>query len=286
MARAADDDAPGAPRRGDRAAAVPHDGADPALRGAHRGAVHARPDRRLLPPRDRRGGGHGRRDRRARGRRLPVRQLPRPRHRAGRRLRARRGDGRAVRQGDRRRPRPRRLDAPAGHRPPVLRRLGHRRRPPADRRRRRRWRSTRPTSRTPCSASSARARPTPAPSTRPSTWPPSGTCRRLPGDQQPVRDGHVGRPGVGRAGASTSARAAYRHARRAGGRQRRAGRARGDRPAAGPRRATSAGRRCWRRSPTGYRGHSVADAGKVYRTPEEITEWRSARTRSPGSARC
>ena len=55
-------------------------------------------------------------DRRADRVRLPVRELPRPRHGARRGQPARRGDGRAVRQVDGRRRRLRRLDAPARRR--------------------------------------------------------------------------------------------------------------------------------------------------------------------------
>ena len=113
----------------------------------------------------------------ARRGRLPVRELPRPRLGARRRLGSDGGHGRALRQGDRRRGRLRRLDAPARRRAPLLRRLGHRRRAPADRGRRgARARPDRDAAASSC-ASSATARPTSAPSTRRSTWPRSGTCR-------------------------------------------------------------------------------------------------------------
>ena len=59
-----------------------------------------------------------------------------------------------------------------------------------------------------------------------------GPADRLSGHQQPVRHGHLGRAVVGRARAVEAGRR-LPHARRAGGRQRRAGGARGDRAAAG-----------------------------------------------------
>ena len=112
---------------------------------------------------------------------------------------------------------------------PLLRRLGHRRRPPADRRRRGAGARATPSAPTPCSASSATAQPTSAPSTRRSTWP---RVWDLPivflVDQQPVRHGHLGRAVVGRARA-VAAGGGLPDARRAGGRQGRAGGARGGR---------------------------------------------------------
>ena len=70
--------------------------------------------------------------------------------------------------------------------------------------------------------------------------------------------------------------AAYRDARRAGRRQRRRGRARGHRAAAA--RAREERKPALLETLTyRFRGHSVADAGKVYRTPEEIADVARAR---------
>ena len=93
---------------------------------------------------------------------------------------------------------------------------------------------------------------------------------RLPGHQQPLRHGHVGRDGIGGARA-VEARRGLPHARRAGGRQRPAGGARGRRP---PLRRARDERQPALLETTTYRfrGHSVADAGKVYRAPEEVAE--------------
>ena len=111
-----------------------------------------------------------------------------------------------------------------------------------------------------------------------------GAPRRLPGDQQPVRHGHVGRPGVRRAG-DLQARRRLPHARRAGGRQRCAGRARGGGAGCLPRRATTAARRCWRRSPTGTAATPLPTPAKCTGRPRRSPAG-SARIRSRGSARC
>ena len=218
-------------------------------------------------------------------RRLRVRELPRPRHGAGRRLRAARRHGRAVRQGHRRRRRLRRLDAPARRRAPLPRRLGHRRRAAADRRRRRRSRSTTTSSRRRrARASSATARPTSAPSTRRSTWPP---IWHLPIVFQVINN----RYGMGTSVEHGLGRARAVEARR------------------GLPRCTASGSTattCWpsARPPTGcsrrarderapslletmtyrFRGHSVADAGKVYRTRRGGRRRRRRATRSTASS--
>ena len=263
----------GGRRRRGRPPPAPHDAARAPLRGAHRGAVHPRAHRRLLPPRHRRGGRQRRRHRLPGRGRLPVRELPRPRRRAGRRLRPRRRDGRAVRQAHRRGRRLRRLDAPARRRAALPRRLGHRRRPPADRGRRgagarlhgRAERGAVPVRRR---RDQHRRLPRGAQPGRD-----LGSADRLPGHQQPVRHGHDRRGRLGRARA-VQARRGLPDARRAGRRQRRAGRARGRRAG-----CCSAARE--ERKPSlletltyRYRGHSVADAGKVYRSKDEIESWR------------
>ena len=192
---------------------------------------------------------------------------------AGRRQPARRRDGRAVRQGDRRRPRPRRLHAPAGRAAPLLRRLGHRRRTPADRRRHRAGAHLPRPAHTPCSASSATAPSRPASSTRRSTWPASGTCRSSfrssttstawaprSSSPRPSPTCGSGPPPTACTASGSTATTCWPCAR----------------PPPG----------CWRgareeRRPAlletityRFRGHSVADAGKVYRTAEEIDSWR------------
>ena len=141
-------------------------------------------------------------------------------------------DGGAVRQGDGRRPRPRRLDAPAGRAAPLLRRLGHRRRAPADRRRHGAGAQLqRPPPRRAVPVRRRRGRDRVVsrgaqPGRR------VGPADRLPDHQQPVRHGHLGRAVGGRA-RPVAAGGRLPHARRTGGRKRRAGGARGDRAAAG-----------------------------------------------------
>ena len=215
---------------------VPQDGADPPLRGAHRGAVHARPHRRLLPPRDRRGGRERRRDRRRSSGRLPARQLPRPRHRAGRRQRARLPSwpscsARQTGVADGRGGSMHLLDVErrffggwgivGGHLPIAVgaalaldyRDQPQRRALPVRRRR----------------------RPTPAPSTRRSTWP---RIWNLPIVFQIINNQYGMGTSVEQASAEPELwqpRRRLPDARRAGRRQRRAGRARGRRPPAGDR---------------------------------------------------
>ena len=96
---------------------------------------------------------------------------------------------------------------------------------------------------------------------------------RLSGDQQPVRHGHLGRA-VGRRARPVEACRRIPHARRADRRQR---------PDGGARSASSRLLEAARseRKPAlletvtyRFRGHSVADAGKVYRSAEEIESWK------------
>ena len=99
-----------------------------------------------------------------------------------------------------------------------------------------------------------------------------GAADRLPGDQQPVRHGHVGRrrrrpsrsctsaaPPTACTASGWTATTCWPCARRRAA----AGRGRDDR------RPSLLETITYR-----HRGHSVADAGKVYRTPEEISAWK------------
>ena len=141
----------------DARSAVRADAADPRLRDRGRAPVQGRADRRLLPPLLRPGGRHRRRRRRARSPTTcssPATAATASRSRAA----SRRGrDGRAVRARRRLRARPRRLDAPARRRARLLRRLGHRRRPAADRHRPRARAGAPGQARRRCCASSATA---------------------------------------------------------------------------------------------------------------------------------
>ena len=134
-----------------------------------------------------------------------------------------------------------------------------------------RWRSTTRASRTPCSASSARARPTSAPSTSRSTWPRSGTCRSSSRSSttatawaRPSRwprpspsSGSAPRPTACTASGST-ATTCWPFARP---------------PTACCARAREERQPALLETTTyRFRGHSVADAGKVYRAPEEVAE--------------
>ena len=92
-----------------------------------------------------------------------------------------------------------------------------------------------------------------------------------------LRHGHVGRDGVGRARA-VQARRGLPDARRARRRQRPAGRARGRRRGCCARARDERRPALLETTTYRFRGHSVADAGKVYRTPDEIAE---AQTRDP-----
>ena len=143
-----------------------------------RGAVHARPDRRLLPPQHRRGGDQRRRDRPLGDERLPVHELPRPRLRArasasepgrvmaelfGKATGVAGGYGGSMHLLDVERRFLGGWGIVGGHLPIAVGAalaLDY---------------TTAPTAS--CCASSATARPTSAPSTRRSTWPRSGTCR-------------------------------------------------------------------------------------------------------------
>ena len=184
------------------------------------------------------------------------------------------GDGGAVRQGDRRGPRLRRLDAPARRRAPLPRRLGHRRRPPADRRRRRagaRLHATQPGRR----AVPVRRR--------------RDQHRRLPRGAEPGR-----RLGPARS-SSRSSTTCTAWARRSSRPRPSPSCTSAPAPTACTASASTA-TTCWRcaRPPAGcstrareerqpalletityrFRGHSVADAGKVYRTTGGDRAWR------------
>ena len=100
-----------------------------------------------------------------------------------------------------------------------------------------------------------------------------GPAGRLPGHQQPVRHGHLGRAGVGRARA-VQAGVRLPDARRAGRRQRRAGGARGRRPAAARGARASAGRRCSRRSPTATAATPWPTPARSTAPPRRSTAWR------------
>ena len=138
--------------------------------------------------------------------------------------------------------------------------------PPADRRRRRAWRWSTATSRTPSCASSATARSPPASFHEALNLAVAlGASDRLPGDQQPVRHGHVGGPVATPSRSSSGAAAAYRmHGEQVDGNDVLAVREAADRllrQAREERRPALLETITYR-----YRGHSVADAGKVYRT--------------------
>ena len=208
-----------------------------------------------------------------RGRRLRVCVLSRSRHRAGRRQPSRRGHGRAVRQGHRLGPRSRRLDAPARRRAPLLRRLGHRRRPPADRRRRRAGARAHRTARAPCCASSATA-PSPPGAFHEAlnlaaVW-------QLPIVFQVINNQYGMGTSVDQSAAEPDLwkrAAAYRmHGERIDGNDLMAVREAAARLLHEARSGATAG--AARDGHLPFRGHSVADAGKVYRTAEEIESWK------------
>ena len=207
-------------------------------------------------------------------RRLRALELPRPRHRAGRRLRAAPRDGRALRQG-----------APASPAATAARctcstssatssaagasSAGSCRSPWASR-----------------SRSTTRARRRRARAARrgrdqhrrlPRVAQPGrdlAPAVDLPGHQQPLRHGHLGRDGLGRARA-VEARRRLPHARRARRRQRPAGGARGRRPAARDARARSASRRCSRRRPTASAGTRWPTRARSTATPTRSPRRRS-----------
>ena len=207
---------------------LPPDGADPPLRGEDRRDVHPGQDRRLLPPQPRRRGHHRRRDVGARSRATTSsRTTASTATSSARGIDPNRvmaelfGKETGVSRG------PRRLDAPVRRRGPLHGRLRHRRRavaagdgrraghlPQGHRRGRglpdgRRHHQHRRLARV------AEHRPA------------LEAAGDLPDRQQPVRHGHQRREGLGGAGAVQEG-LRLRHARRAGGRQRRAGRARRD----------------------------------------------------------
>ena len=142
------------------------DAADPPLRGARGRDVREGQGRRLPAPRDRRGGDDRRRGAGDARRGLPDLDLPLARPRARARHRPEAGDGRAVRQGDRRLGRARRLDAHVRRRAALHGRLRDRRRQPAARGRARALAATTAGPTRSPSASSATARPTRARSAR------------------------------------------------------------------------------------------------------------------------
>ena len=142
-----------------------------------------------------------------------------------------------------------------------------------------RWRSTTQSAERGALSSSATARPTSARSTRRSTWRRSGICRSSSrssttcygmGTSVERRLGRAGavasarRPTACTASAST-ATTCWPCARRA-------------EPPAATARARSARPRCWRRLTYRFRGHSVADAGKVYRSEDEVDGGARARS--------
>ena len=109
---------------------LPPDAAHPPLRGARRPALRARPDRRLLPPLYRPGGGRGRAAVGADARQgQRHHRLSRPWPHARLRHRSQGDHGRADRAPCRHQPRQGRLDAHVQRRAPLLRRPRHRRRP-------------------------------------------------------------------------------------------------------------------------------------------------------------
>ena len=164
--------------QGRAARILPPDAAHPPLRGARRPALRARPDRRLLPPLYRPGGGRGRAAVGAGGGQgQRHHRLSRPWPHARLRHRSQGDHGRADRPRRRHQPRQGRIDAHVQRRAPLLRRPRHRRRPGQPRhracvqaqicgRRRRLPRLFR------------RRRGQSGPGLRePSTWPSCGSCR-------------------------------------------------------------------------------------------------------------
>ena len=117
--------------RGHLPRAAQHDGADSPLRGGSRAPVPAGQGRRLPPPRHRRGGDDRRHHLGDARRRLPDRHLPDARPRDRPRHRSEKGHGGALRPRRRHLGRARRLDAHLRPRAPLHGRLRDRRRQPA-----------------------------------------------------------------------------------------------------------------------------------------------------------
>ena len=213
-----------------------------------------------------------------------LRQLPRPRHRAGRRLRAAPRDGRAVRQG-----------APASRAATAARCTCS---------------TSSATSSAAGASSAASCRSPSAPRSRSTTEsePNAVLCQLgegatnigafheslnlaaiwdLPIVFQVINNrygmGTSRRGGLGRARA-VEARRGLPHARRARRRQRPAGRARGRRPPAARAPARSASRRCWRRRPTASAGTRWPTRARSTARRTRSREARSA-TRSTASLR-
>ena len=157
---------------------LPADAAHPPLRGARRPALRARPDRRLLPPLYRPGGGRGRPAVGARGRQgQRHHRLSRPWPHARLRHRSQGDHGRADRPRRRHLQGQGRLDAHVQRRARLLRRPRHRRRPGQPRHRPRLQAQICAATAASASLISATARPIRARSTRASTWPSCGSCR-------------------------------------------------------------------------------------------------------------
>ena len=173
------------------------DGADPPLRGGGGAPVPAGQSGRLPPPGDRRGGDDRRHHLGDARRGLPDRHLPHPRPRDRPRHRAQAGDGGAVRPGRRDQRRARRLDAHLRPRAPLHGRLRDRRRQPADRGR------PRPLLRVQGRGRGhrlhVRRRRLQHRQLRRDDEPGGALAAAglLPGREQPLRDGHLGRAPLG-----------------------------------------------------------------------------------------
>ena len=272
------------------------DAVDPPLRGAGGRDVREGRGRRLPAPRDRRGGDDHRRGAGDARRGLPDLHLPLARARARPRHRPEERHGRAVRQGDRRLGRPRRLDAHVRRRAALHGRLRDRRRQPAARGRHRALERL-PRDRRGHRLRLRRRRGQPGHVRRDAE--PRGAVEpagRLHGHQQPVRDGHLARAPHG-ADRPAQARRGLRRARPA---LRRHGRGRhlrgdvgGDR--AGPRRAHAdprRGRHLPLPRPLDGRPGGVPRQGAGRGVAQEATRSRptpsgssSPRTTSPSSTR-
>ncbi len=258
----------------------------PPLRGADRRDVHQGQDRRLLPPQPRRRGHHRRPDGGADAGRLHLHQLSRARLHPRPRRRRRTGDGRAVRQRDRRLARPRRLDAPVRRQDALHGRLR------ASSAGSCRWRPARPT------RSNTKGKPGVVvcqmgdATTNIGAWHESlnlaklyGSCRSS-SSSSTTASAWAPPSTKARPSRSCTRRGCVPHARRARRRQRRAGGARRDAPAARARGEGAASRRSWTSVSFRFRGHSVIDPDR-YRDPGRGQAGpraaRSGRRSSPGS---